>query len=490
MGTIEVSAAYVPTTGRVRYCVRCLAIYRQDFQRCPLDGGALVVGANDPWIGHTLGRYVIEAMVGEGAMGRVYRAHPEGTPEQRFAIKVMIGDLAATAQMRARFVLEAEHASRLDHPNIVRVHDFDQSEHGLHYMVMDLIEGRTLGAIVGDGPLDPERVIRIVRQLCEGLDYAHGRGVIHRDFKPENILVTATGDSEVARIADFGLSLSTQHETRLTTTGVVCTPAYASPEQLRGAPIDQRVDLYALGTTMFEMLSGGLLPFGGDLDASVTNKLSRGAPSILTAAPDVPPALVSIVDGLLSPSPERRPRSARALMRALDQAVRAPQVAIRTDHTAPMRIPTWRNRGNATVQLRARRPSERSIDELLTTSPRRLRRAGIQLFACAIALAGVLAWFDMRSPSSADAEPTVAAAAAPVDLAPNLADLDIDRAMRELDLLTSMVAAIGVLGPLVASSLPWTLQADSPVDSPLCPRPVIRRDTPTAMRIHAIERCD
>ena len=299
----------------------------------------------DPLLGSTLGdRYVIEALIGEGAMGRVYRARHRVFGNQRYAVKVLIGDLAATSTMRIRFAREAQNASRLDHPNVVNVMDFGKTERGLHYLVMDLVEGEPLAAIARRGPLPAERVIRIAHQLCEGLAHAHERGMIHRDFKSENILVVGEPGREIARIADFGLAMSVTRDIRLTTTGVACTPAYAAPEQLRSAAIDHRVDLYGLGVTLFEMLSGGYLPFEGDLQSTIAAKLLHEAPSILTRAPNVPPGLVTLVGRLLAHDAAQRPRSARAVIKALETSMTLPNPPIRTIRTRPSVPPGTRRR--------------------------------------------------------------------------------------------------------------------------------------------------
>lgn len=331
----------------VRYCSTCCSAFRSDFERCPNDGGELQVSTVDPLLGRTLGdRYVIEQLIGEGAMGRVYRARHRVFADQRYAVKVLVGDLAASSTMRMRFAREAQNASRLDHPNVVNVIDFGKTERGLHYLVMDLVEGESLADIVRRGPLSATRVIRIARQLCEGLDHAHGRGMIHRDFKSENILVVSARGSEreVARIADFGLAMSLARDVRLTTTGVACTPAYAAPEQLRGTAIDHRVDLYGLGVTMFEMLSGGELPFEGDIDSTIAAKLLQEAPSIATRAPNVPPGLVALVARLLASDPAQRPRSAREVIQALETSRSPPVQPVRVVAAKPPARPRARVR--------------------------------------------------------------------------------------------------------------------------------------------------
>ena len=341
------SAPGLTVANTVRYCALCHAVYRSDYKCCPSDGGTLELAATDPLIGTTIDRYMIDELIGEGAMGRVYRAHHSRLVNRRYAIKVLLGDLSASSVMRARFAQEAENASRLNHPNIVGVVDFGRTPLGLQYLVMDLVEGKTLAELVAQGPLAPARVIRIAHQLCEALDHAHGRGVIHRDFKPENILVVGEPGRENARIADFGLALSVTTDARLTSSGVACTPVYAAPEQLRSGTFDHRVDLYGLGVTMFEMLSGGILPFGGTYDEAIGAKLAYDAPSIVTVASNVPPGLVALVGRLLARDPAQRPRSAQAVIHALEGALQSPGVMRQPE--APAAEPEPRKRSGVAL---------------------------------------------------------------------------------------------------------------------------------------------
>lgn len=386
------------TWTNVRYCASCLAVYRTDFDRCPLDGGELEVTPTDPLIGKVVGAYVLDELIGEGGMGRVYRAHHQDHPSECVALKVLIGDLAASTLMRQRFAREAEAASQLSHKNIVGVLDFGHTVSGLPYLVMDLVEGTTLAAELHRGPIPPERAIKIARQLCEGLDHAHSRGVIHRDFKPDNILVVGSGNSEVWRIADFGLALSTSNDTRLTTTGVACTPAYAAPEQLRGGTIDSRVDLYALGTTLFEMLTGGMLPFDGDMQGTIRMKLQGEAPSLTLIVPEVTPALSTLVARLLEYSPERRPRSARSLIVALDTALRAPKHMIRSTELAP------RSKSGHMVTF----PAPNTIVDRRRRDKGRIAALAAAAIMCAVAIGALI-----RSSSPAF-RPTVARAPEPL----------------------------------------------------------------------------
>src|ERR1041384_194077 len=272
-------------------CSTCGAIYHKDFPRCPVDGAEVVMTDRDPMLGAIIGHYTIARLVGEGGMGRVYLAHHMNLPNKRYAFKVLLGDHTASSMMRARFTREAERASQLDHPNVARVVDFGQTARGLLYIVMDYVEGPSL--------VSPGRVIALTRAICQGLVYAHAAGIVHRDLKPENILVASGPDGEIPRLVDFGLAMSIdQSEARLTESGMTMgTPAFAAPEQLSGKPIDHRADLYALGMTMFEMLTGGLAPFEGDMMEVVSARTARDVPRISERAPDlgVPRELVDIV---------------------------------------------------------------------------------------------------------------------------------------------------------------------------------------------------
>jgi len=289
-------------------CSQCGAVYHKDYARCPSDGAEVVVAACDPLLGVRIDRYWIEELIGEGGMGRVYLARHTHLSNKRFALKVLLGDAAVTDSMRKRFLREAESTSRLAHPNIVSVIDYGEMPSGLPYLVMDYVEGTTLFDLFGK-PMDPDRVVRIARAVCEGLAHAHSRGVIHRDLKPENILIDR---DDVPHIVDFGLALT--GDVRLTSTGMAMgTPAYAAPEQLAGLDLDPRADLYSLGMTMYEALTGGELPFEDRAELRMQIDTPALAERVV-----VPPALEAIVMKLVSRRRAERYVDARAVIDALD----------------------------------------------------------------------------------------------------------------------------------------------------------------------------
>jgi serine/threonine protein kinase len=272
------------------------------------------------------GKYRIEAQLGSGSMGIVFRARHTRLLRQ-YAIKILHPRLLSDAKLRRRFTLEAELAARLSHPNVIGVTDMGELD-GHSFIVMDLGTGPTLGNLIEQGPFDPLRACRLIRQLCDGLAHAHVRGLIHRDLKPDNVIVESSDGSEVARIADFGIAIlreSVGSPARLTTSGlVVGTPHYMSPEMATGSEFDHRLDLFALGVICFEMLTGRL-PFEGSGVAVMHAYVNDEIPPMMARAPGVfvDPLLEAFTRRLLSKRPEARPADAATTRDQLDEITSA-----------------------------------------------------------------------------------------------------------------------------------------------------------------------
>ena len=235
-------------------------------------------------------RYRIDAELGAGATGTVYRGSQlrVGRP---VAIKVLHEDYAEHDAMRARFLREAQAAQRLRHPNVSSVIEVGHTASGHLALIMDLVDGPSLRTAMG-APMAAERVARVVGQILRGLAAAHAAGVIHRDLKPDNVLIERDiHGRELARLVDFGIAALLEADgspvTRLTATGMLIgTPLYMAPEQARGEPLDARADLFALGVMMFEMLAGRL-PFAGSLIEIVVANMNEDLPTIAERAPGV-----------------------------------------------------------------------------------------------------------------------------------------------------------------------------------------------------------
>ncbi|HEY1811481.1 MAG TPA: serine/threonine-protein kinase [Kofleriaceae bacterium] len=270
------------------------------------------------------GKYRVEAELGCGSMGMVFRARHARLLRQ-YAIKFLHPRLLSDAKMRRRFALEAELAARLAHPNVIGVVDMGELD-GLSFIVMDLGTGPTLGALIEKGPFDPLRACRLTRQLCDGLAHAHARGLIHRDLKPDNVIVESNDGSEVARIADFGVAIlrdSLGSCERLTASGVVVgTPHYMSPEMATAGEFDHRLDLFALGVICYEMLTGRL-PFDGGALAVMHAYANDEIPPMTARAPGVvvDPLLEAFTHRLLAKRAEDRPADAATARDQLDQLV-------------------------------------------------------------------------------------------------------------------------------------------------------------------------
>ena len=303
------------------------------------DGDPVTRGEDvvDSLIGRVLGsRYRVEALLGKGAMGAVYRArHVKlGRP---FAVKVLHERLLVDPKLRKRFEREAELAGKLHHINVIGVVDVGETEDGIHFMVMEFAEGRTLGSLV-DGPMESARAINLAQQLCDGLQHAHEHGLIHRDFKPENIIVEKDRfGHERPRIVDFGIAIlrddadDPEKKDRLTTAGLVLgTPHYMAPEHAMGAGIDHRIDLFALGVIMYELLTGWL-PFDGDgVDVARANLIAPTPPmGVRVPGVVVDPLLEAFTRLLMQKKPADRPESAKAARHLLDLVERDRPMAAR-----------------------------------------------------------------------------------------------------------------------------------------------------------------
>ena len=263
------------------------------------------------------GQYDIERELGRGGMGVVYLAH-DVKLDREVAIKVLPPLLAGAPEVRERFLREARTAARLSHPNIVAIHSADEIDSRV-FFVMGYIAGESLAErLRRTGVLEPAEAVPIIRDVALALDYAHERGVVHRDVKPENILLdSATGR---AMVTDFGIARVAEAAPLTMTGQVLGSVHYMSPEQVSGDRLDGRSDLYSLGVVAFQTLSGRL-PFDNEsASAVIVAHVTKSAPPLLSVAPQLPPALASVIDACLSKSPDARYATGAALARALDQA--------------------------------------------------------------------------------------------------------------------------------------------------------------------------
>jgi len=263
------------------------------------------------------GRYRIEAQIGSGGMAQVFRGQ-DTLLGRAVAIKILAQQFAKDQSFVSRFRREAEAAARLNHPNVVGVFDTGSSD-GTHYIVMELVEGRTLSDFLSKGGrLTPDRAGQIAESVCRALAVAHKHGVVHRDIKSGNIMVTRDGE---VKVMDFGIArLDTGAETIAQTAAVLGTASYLSPEQARGEKVDARSDIYSLGIVLYEMLTGRV-PFTGDSPVAVAYKHVQEAPeppSMLNS--DVTPALDAIVLRCLAKNAENRYQTADDLRADLERA--------------------------------------------------------------------------------------------------------------------------------------------------------------------------
>lgn len=304
----------------------------------------------DPFLGSSIGKCLLIRKIGQGGMGDVYLAQHQ-LLQKKVAVKILPAEFTRDPESVARFRREAVAAARLEHPNLVQVHDVGE-ENRCHYIVMQYVEGKSLEELIEEtrGAIDPKEAARIIRDTALGLKFAHEQGIIHRDIKPSNVLISNTG---AVKITDFGLALEPGSSTRLTQAGAIMgTPHFLSPEQANGDRATERSDLYSLGVVFYNLVTGDK-PFNGESTMSILYKHVNQTPeSAAQRQPKVPAFVDGVITKLLAKKPQDRYQIADELIQDLNLFLdgRAPS------RTAPSRAP--RTSGPSTRRPATRPPTE------------------------------------------------------------------------------------------------------------------------------------
>lgn len=267
--------------------------------------------------GRKLGDYETLDVIGHGGMGEVYKG--VGRDGQIVAIKVLPQMFALETEFRKRFAREAQTMKLLEHPNIVKMYDYGETEDGVSYMVMEYIEGRELSALIKNEGKQPfEVVLPFIREFADALDYAHSKGFVHRDIKPSNIMVRKSADGQLHPVLmDFGVAKIQDAQTHLTGSGAVGTIDYMAPEQIREAEaVDNRADIYAMGLVLYEILTGER-PFKGSPAQIMFAHLQQPPPDPRGTEPSIPTQVAETILRALSKQPDDRYPSARAMTLAM-----------------------------------------------------------------------------------------------------------------------------------------------------------------------------
>jgi eukaryotic-like serine/threonine-protein kinase len=339
-------------------------------------------------------RYELTHLIARGGMAQVYRAMDRQL-ERPVALKVLFPELSVDRTFVERFRREAQAAANLSHPNIVPVFDWGEDD-STYFIVMEYVEGRPLSAVLRDSrPIPPRQIAMIGAGVAAALAFAHRHGVVHRDVKPGNVLITPDGD---VKVTDFGIARAMNTEESLTQTGAVMgTAAYFSPEQAEGKGVDSRSDIYSLGVVLYEM-AVGRPPFTGDSPVAVASKHVRDLPVLPREAnPSVPPALEAVVMKAMAKNPDDRYGSAEELradllrfadgrpVEAADPGATSMMTAVGATQAVPM------GAGHTTAVPVAPPPSREDLER-----KKRTRNLVILLVVLLVALA-VIAFFLLRS---------------------------------------------------------------------------------------------
>lgn len=336
-------------------CIKCKSPVDEGILLCAKCENAASTSAEqkvvvqDALIGVTIeDKYRIDAMLGAGGMGKVYKATRLFIGDE-VAIKVLHSDQVVNTEAIERFRREAQAAARLKHQNAVIIYDFGVSDEGLIYLVMELAQGQSLRAIIKEqGPLTPSAASEIIGQVCSALDEAHRQNIVHRDIKPDNIIVSNSATGLQAKVLDFGIAklrdLSNSVSNLTQTGSVMGTPHYMSPEQCLGEELDGRSDIYSLGIVLYEILIG-MVPFNSPTTTAViVQHVNQPPPSLRAINMSITPAIEAVVHHALEKHRDARPQTAGTLSNELVAAVKgstqslSPNAINTTGQAATIRI--------------------------------------------------------------------------------------------------------------------------------------------------------
>lgn len=303
------------TTAIRKICPACSREFPGSLTTCSHDGNPLSMVPTDPYIGKRLAeKYFVEKLLGTGGMGHVYQAKHE-LMHRRVAIKIMRAQFVADQVSVKRFNFEAIALGKLEHPHIIATYDHGTTIHGQPYIVMEYLQGRSLADLVKElRGLPVGRVIDVFDQVCDALDYAHKKGVLHRDLKPGNIMLTEKeGVFDYVKVVDFGVAklmeVNGEEAQSLTQQGEVCgSPVYMSPEQCLGQALDRRADIYSMGIVLYETLTGKLPLIGKNMMETMGKHIHETAIPFQQSRPDlyIPEPLEAVIMKALAKKPEQR----------------------------------------------------------------------------------------------------------------------------------------------------------------------------------------
>jgi serine/threonine protein kinase len=361
----------------------------------PIAPGALIAG-----------KYTIERELAAGGMGKVFTAIQQPV-NRRVVLKLMHAELVSNADMRERFLREAEAAGKLQHPNVVTIFDYGTTSEGVCFIAMEYIEGQSLQQLIErKGALPLDQTVQIIIQVANSLAEAHRKNIIHRDLKPDNIMVTTINEGElVAKVLDFGIAKMLDESKKLTAAGTIFgTPSYMAPEQGRGLPLDGRADLYALGCVMFAMLTGDA-PFNEETAVAIVMAHITGP--IPNLPPHLPEPLNAFSRRVLAKEPKDRPANAETFIKELRAAVEGvrnlnlPPAPVDSTGALSTTSLSTSNNNEATLALSAQStpssPSQATI--VVQAAPTRpVPWIPIALIAAAVIL--LVVWMGNRDPST------------------------------------------------------------------------------------------